>query len=268
MTTVTVTSAPTTVADITARIKNLKSRSRQNQADAARLNLQLGVEFNRLKARAPGVWLAKLRQLGFSPRVISRLMKAASVLAAPDGTVPAALLDRLPGDPLKLEALCALPRPEVEELVQQHDVRNLDRAEIAAEVRERQGKTAHGEKKPLSPTDSIRKTWSQAVEGVLKKLEKVEAKEEREQLIQFLDESLEDVKQSLHAPAPDSAEDEAGTEVPEGDELARQEADEGEAAEEEAEPATAREEAQRPAKADKAPAVRVVGRQRPKPQEA
>src|SRR5262249_1439424 len=103
-----------TVSEIMARIKELRKLSRLNETETARLNIELGVLFLQLRSRAAGAWQAKLQGLGYSPRVVSRLTKAAKILAKPDGTVPEKLLTRLPGDPMKLETLCSLPLPDIE----------------------------------------------------------------------------------------------------------------------------------------------------------
>src|SRR5262245_36867763 len=111
---------PKTAPEIIGRIKELTKQVRRNAAELARFNIELGALFIRLKERSSGTWLKKLERIGYSQRVVSRVMKAAKVLAAPDGTVDAKLLERLPGDPIKLETICALPRPEIERLIKDH----------------------------------------------------------------------------------------------------------------------------------------------------
>lgn len=188
---------PKSTPEIIEQIETLTRQSRRNESETARLNIELGALFVQLKSRAAGTWEAKLKRLGYSPRVARRLMKAATTLAAPDGTVSPQLLERLPGDPIKLETLCALPLPDVQRLINAHDCRQLDRAEVVALVRAQQGKKAAGEKKPATPAEAIRQGWAKSVESLLNKLGKIEAVE-RDDLIRFLDDSLEDLKEMLH----------------------------------------------------------------------
>jgi len=219
----------------------------------------------------------KLQRLGYSPRVVSRLTKAATRLAAADGTVSQGLLDRLPGDPIKLEALCALPLADVERIVIEHDCRQLDRTEVAALVREQTGKKAASEKKSLSPTEAIRASWAQSVEALLKKIDKIESENEREELIEHLEESLDDLKEALHEVEDEGTESEGQDGEHEAADLADQERDEdavdshgkesAEKDETEAKPVRAHE-VPRPQKADRPAGGRPVGRPRAKAQPA
>ncbi len=278
---ITNTTIPKTTPEILERIKDLTQQARQSDAETARLNIQLGALFIQLKAKAPGTWLAKLKRMGYSPRVASRLMRAAKTLAAPDGTVSAKLLERLPGDPLKLETICALPLPDVERLITEHDCSLLDRQEVVALVRERQGKKPAADKKPLTPAEAIRQNWAQSVERLLQKLGKIEAKEEREALIKEVEESLADLMDSLHEAEDDGTdsenmedgesadqEDEEAEPDPGEDATGSEGADELEAEEEEAEPVKAQEGKQEPGKGEKTVVGRPAGRQRQKPQPA
>jgi len=189
----------TGIDQVIAQIRAVQNRSRETETEAVKHAIELGYLFGRLKAQATGTWRRKLQQLRFHPRVVSRLMRAASTFATPEGTVPDALLERLPADPLKLEALCALALPEIERLIQERDCRMLDRSEVVALVRERQGKPSisNAEKKPPTKADLVRNSWATSVEAMLKKFDNVKDENERASLIQFLEESLDDLRQSL-----------------------------------------------------------------------
>jgi hypothetical protein len=150
-------------------------------------------------------WGAKLRKQGFNPRVVSRLMKAATVLTV-DESVMERLLDRLPADPIKLESICALSLAQIEELVTDNDCRQLDRNEVADLVRDKQGKKAP-EKRELSPSETIRQSWAQFVEGLLNKIAAVESPDERDQVRHDLEASLDDLKESLQETDDDEGDD-------------------------------------------------------------
>ena len=117
--------------------------------------------------RSPATYLAKLKRLGYHPRVASRLMRITKTLAAPDGTVLPTRLDRLPADPMKLVAHCARPPPDMEQVVTEHDCRQLDRQEVTELVRERQGQKPSADKKQRTPTQVIEEGWAQFVEALL-----------------------------------------------------------------------------------------------------
>jgi hypothetical protein len=265
------------VSEIESRIRELRTAARRNETEMARINIELGVQFLRLKEAAPGTWGAKLRRLGYSQRVVSRLMKAARTLRASDGSVSQRLLERLPGDPIKLETLCALNRSEIEQLVKTHNCRQLDREEIAKLVRARQGKEAEPPKGPPTPSEALRKTWAQSVENLLKKLNEIETAEERESVIRYLEASLDDVKESLHdleTPETESEDEDGGESADHPDEKPEDsageeddETGEDEAADDvEAAPVDARQGPRQDAKADKPLGRRPAGRQRTQPQ--
>jgi hypothetical protein len=247
---------PDTTSEILDRIQAVRELSRRNQAEAAKLNLELGRLFIQLKKRAAGTWLAKLKKLGYDRRVASRLMRAAEKMTAPDGTVPARLLKRLPGDRLKLEALAALQLPQIERLVTEHDVRELDRAEVVALVKGAQGVTPESAKEALTPAEAVINGWAQAIDTLLQKLDKIQDAEEREKLVRLLDDSLQDLSDSLHGVEEQPEEDEESTEDEDGGEPA---------AEPEVEPPAAQEEPAEPARAEKPAQGRGVSRQRTKP---
>ncbi len=274
-----VVSNPKTVPEIMARIKDLRRQSHQSEAELARIKAELGLRFAQLKEQVPGSWLAKLKRLGYSSRVVSRLMKIATTLTGPDGTVPPHLLERLPGDAVKLEAICSLPTLEqIEEIITQNDCRQLDRNEVAALVREKQGKKT--EQTSLGPIAAIRQGWAKAIESLLKKVGEIEVPAEREQVIVFLEDTLDDLKDSLRggegdadqeddeptdeegeltdqeAGEPTDQENDQGDDAQQGDDTDK---DDEKAAEEEDVPA-----ATKPAPAK--PPMKIVGSTRKQPQ--
>jgi len=248
--------APKKAQEILQRIRELRKQARRTDAEMAKLNIELGLRFIELKATAAGTWEAKLEKLGFSPRVIRRLMKAASVLAGPDGTVAPRLLARLPGDPIKLETLCGLQRDEIERLVSEHDCRLLDRQEVAALVRERQGKKPGGDQKVANQLEAIRQTWALAIQGLLKKVGKIEDAAERERLIEALYESLDDLREALQGGEEEDTEA-AGLET--GEEDQDEPSQEGEAEESAGEGSPTRMEVSAPSHAS---AAKGVGKRR------
>ena len=204
--------------EILGRIKELKVVVKRNQTELVKAELELGWLFNKLKDEVPGGWAQALENLKFSQRRISRLMKSAKVLA-PNGTVSQRLAEKLPADPLKMEALSALDLNVIETLIRDKDIdlRQLDRGEIGELVRLQLGTRRRSVDVKPTGIEAFRQSWNGAVETHFQKLRKLDV-EEREPIIEFLDGSLDRLKASLQ-----KVDEEKGKE---DDEPADQEGDE------------------------------------------
>jgi hypothetical protein len=114
------------------------------QTKLLKCRIEIGEKLKELKQSIPhGKWEDALKSAGTNPRTAERLMQiAGSPLAAQIRTIGTVLAARLPDE---LQKLCMLARLSIEQLeavIEQQDLCELTRAELAAEVKRQLGQAA------------------------------------------------------------------------------------------------------------------------------
>jgi hypothetical protein len=201
------------IEKILEKIQENQRKVAGNETEALQLVLEQARLFRQLRAKARRTWLQKLEELGFNPRVVSRLLKIADQWSTENETPGSHLLERLPHDPHKLEWLCRLTHGELEELSQKMDLRQSDRAEVIKGVK----KLLPGEPTTLKSfsLNAIQKSFDKAVDKIMGNLEDAQ-ESERQGLIQYLEGRLDQLRMELQEVAAEETEDEQAEEAEEG----------------------------------------------------
>jgi hypothetical protein len=126
-------------AAVTTLVEQIQARQRQideNEGGTVANLIRIGALLIQLQAAAGRTWAETAKGLGYHPRAASRLqLLGRSWLADEIGTKGSDLLSRLPADPQKLEWLCRLSRPQLEELLTDLDPKKATRRAVADAVK-------------------------------------------------------------------------------------------------------------------------------------
>jgi hypothetical protein len=98
-----------TAPSLTALFEEIRAQQQKvdaQEGDVVAALFRIGALLVQLKAKAQRTWTARVKDLGYHPRIARRLQKLGSSPLAENGLTESALLQRLPTDLMKLEWLC------------------------------------------------------------------------------------------------------------------------------------------------------------------
>ena len=117
-------------------IQNRQEMLANLEGDGIEHLVRIGVVLHRLKGASGRSWGERLKTLGYSPRVATRLMKVGKAWDPENRHQASELFPRLTNDLNKLEWLCRLSFEQLHALLDLIDVRKATRGAVVARVRE------------------------------------------------------------------------------------------------------------------------------------
>jgi hypothetical protein len=183
------------------KIHDQESSMVKNEAAIVASKIAIGGKLVALKAaakKAKQKWTVSVKATGLHERVARRLMSISNSAWAKSGPEGSDLFERLPTDDQKLVALAPLTRQQLDEILERHDLKHLDRNKVIDVVKE-----SSGSNKPPKAVE-LEKTLVKAVNRFAAKVVKdikdgPEALDQRarRQVLEALDASYQTVKQAL-----------------------------------------------------------------------
>ena len=127
------------IARLLAEIRAEQRKIDRNEGNVIASKITIGTRLAALKAASGRTWGRQQTELGYNPRLASRLMKLAQGWGSEIGRIASDLLPKLPPDLNKLEWLCRLDAGQLRALLAGLDARKASRKEIVSKVRDALG---------------------------------------------------------------------------------------------------------------------------------
>jgi hypothetical protein len=181
----------------------------RNEGCIVKAKIAIGSELEALKEatkREKKSWISEAKLIGLNERVARRLMALARSEWADIGPNGSDLLERLPVDDHKLAKLAELNREQLEKVIKDHDLKHLDRKEVAALVRDLcDGEPPEEAKPQVKLMASVGRFTKKSVEGIENWKKTGLEPKARQEFLDALKAGIKEIKRALDDDPRESA---------------------------------------------------------------
>jgi hypothetical protein len=182
-----------------ARVEAEEAKSASNEGRLVQAHIAIGCRFVQLKAavkKVRGRWATRIAQLGYAPRVARRYLKLGQSWW---GGLNESVLNQLPRDLEKLDWLCRLSKEQLDQVLEKHNCKRLDRSEVVNIVKEMIG--PHTNRKSCDPGtllhNAVKRFFTKSVVDAEKWGEKQSQTKTCRRILQTLDNGYQELRKAL-----------------------------------------------------------------------